>query len=326
MKYLCATLALLFQTALINAAQLPEIQQESIDELGETAGTPVMTGFVFINGRYLPPPYTVTRRGNAIFINKYQIEQPVPWSYFNSNTASSASPTNETPLDAPVTLAPDEPEKVESIDQLFMDDSQQPAEQPVEEVKQVTSIDDLFGGNDTENKAPPPAQQPASNINTIDDLFKDDVVTTGEKITPSINFKAGSRDRTVQEMKAPQDISDQELQQRKLRLKLMLDEKRNTYEKHLAVGELYFFGTTHDRVNGTYGTARALFEVLPGALRYSNSPQDLLRRLHNGNVYFIDYSICEALYRNKTTFPLLQQRLEKIKRDEAIRAARQRTN
>ena len=77
----------------------------------------------------------------------------------------------------------------------------------------------------------------------------------------------------------------------------------------------------HHKINGTYGTARALFEVLPSALRYSRTPAELQSRLQDGGVYFVDIIVCQALYRHKTTFPLLQQRLDKIKLEESIKEA-----
>ena len=54
----------------VRAAELPEITDAAIAELGITLGTPQMNGFVFIDGRYISPPYTVTRKGNGIFINR----------------------------------------------------------------------------------------------------------------------------------------------------------------------------------------------------------------------------------------------------------------
>jgi hypothetical protein len=60
--------------------QLPEVPEEAIEALGTTVGTPQNSGFVFIEGRYLAPPYTVSRKGNGIFINRIQVEQPFGWT------------------------------------------------------------------------------------------------------------------------------------------------------------------------------------------------------------------------------------------------------
>ena len=79
---------------------------------------------------------------------------------------------------------------------------------------------------------------------------------------------------------------------------------------------------SYNRVNGTYGTARALIGVLPQALRQAQSPQELMQLLNQGGIYFLDMNICAALYRNKNTFPLLTERLEKIQENEQYEALR----
>jgi hypothetical protein len=50
-----------------------------IDEAGITAGEPIHTGFVFVDGRYLEAPYVISRRGIALFANDTMIRPPLPW-------------------------------------------------------------------------------------------------------------------------------------------------------------------------------------------------------------------------------------------------------
>ncbi len=319
--------------ASLRANAEPEVPREAVDELGITEGVPLMKGFVFVDGRYLVPPYTVTRRGNGIFINRVLIEKPVPWSYFSPEAGAALDQPQpdagqgdsgiQPPLErTPTPLLEKAPQKVESIDDLFGDN--EPVQKPAGENparKGVSSIDDLFGGGGAvDSDAPAPAAQ-FKNIASIDDLFMDEIRETPQQ--------APGRLRAAEPPKRPPlrpstELTPQQLLDRKQQLKKILDERRDVYEKHIAQGELYFLGTTHNRVNGTYGSARALFEVLPVALRSARTPAELLKRLHDGNLHFIDHSISEALFRNRNTFPLLQQRLEQIKQDEAVRAARQR--
>ena len=326
------------------AKPFPAVPKEAVDELGVTDGVPLMNGFVFVDGRYLTPPYTVTRKGNGLFINRVQIEQPVPWTYFNPDAAGEpAEPEPEAPepdgvmfvdggAPAPLPVTEAAPQKVASIDDLFGDDADKGMEEAKpdpapEKAKSTTisSIDDLFGDNDgggMEERTPDPApEEKVKTVNSIDDLFSDD--EPEEKQPPVLRRRPDvSAEREEPVVRAPADITAEGLEKRKVGLKEVLDEKRAFYGMHLARGELYFFGTSHDRVNGTYGTARALLDVLPSALRYSRSPADLLKHLRGGNVYFIDHNICEALFQNRTTFPLLQQRLEQIRHNEAMKASR----
>ncbi len=323
----------------IMAKPLPEVPQAAVDELGVSAGIPRMSGFVFIDGRYIPPPYTVTRKGNGLFINRIQIEQPVPWTYFDpeadiqpavqdGNVAEFGDdPANAVQPAVPVMAVDEEqaPKKVSSIDDLFGDDQQdKPApEAKKSENKTISSIDDLFGGGG-EVETPAPAPVKKRSVGSIDDLFSDDDGNT-PAVPPVVQPRAEMEIREDPVMHAPPELTPDELEKRKDILKKQLDEKRAFYERALAMDELYFFGTTHTRLNGTYGTARALFEVLPSALRYSRSPDDLMQRLRAGNVYFVDYAVCDALYQNKRTFPLIQQRLDKIKYEEAQKAAATRS-
>ena len=64
------------------AAQLPALLKEAGEEeadqqkkpQGTTAGSPVDDGFVFFDGKYLAPPYVVSRRGLGVFVNDKIIE------------------------------------------------------------------------------------------------------------------------------------------------------------------------------------------------------------------------------------------------------------
>ncbi len=339
------------------AKVLPEVTQAAVDEMGVTYGVPCMTGFVFVDGQYLPPPYTVTRRGNAIFINRYQIEQPVAWTYFDSTAADAplakepGAPDDDGDFTEPdVKMNPDAaeraPAKVSSIDALFSEDAGDAAEMPVKEEggRTIRSIDDLFGdgGEPDEKPAEKPVVQPIQKtVNSIDDLFGDEPVTAkpaaaeraknigsiddlfadDEKMVGIIQPEH-AKPAVAAELRPVVPQTPEELKAKKEILKKRLDDKREAYERAIAKGELYFFSTSHNRINGNYGTARSLLEVLPGALRYARSPEDLMSRLKAGNLYFIDLNTCEALYRHKTTFPLLQQRLDNIKEMETLKASK----
>jgi hypothetical protein len=54
----------------------PELR---VDEFGIHEGKSIDSGFVFHNGRYLPPPYKVTRKGVVVFINDtVMVAKPPP--------------------------------------------------------------------------------------------------------------------------------------------------------------------------------------------------------------------------------------------------------
>lgn len=261
--------------ASLSAKVLPEVPAEAKRELGSTYGKGQMSGFVFIDGKYLPPPYTVTRIGNGIFINRIQVEQPVAWSRF----------------------VPQEPPK-EDADSDFQEE---PAEAPAPEAAPVKQspedeLDELFG---EEEAATPPQKTDAQKgeAEKEDPNQSDEIVVNG-------------RTRTVA--------------QEKEILKRHLDQMRERFETALARNEIFFFGRLHHRINGNYGTARQVMEVLPYALRDAQSAEDLQQRLQQGGVYFLDDKVVRQVYRNRVSYPILLERLRNMKMDEAIEASRRR--
>jgi len=293
---ICFLTAVLFSGQI--KAQLPEVSEEALAELGDTYGTPQMNGFVFIEGRYIPPPYTVTRKGNGIFINRIQVEQPVPWPApglkgaepVESAARGERAPTKKSidadgdfeevraktnavaePPAANAATEPNKPQAIKSIDDLFADDTAKPADQ---------------------------AQPPAAQI-------------------PVATAPAATAAASVERM--PEDVARE-----KEALIANLERTRKGYEQSLSRGDMFFFGQRHSRVNGNYGTARTMMTVLPSALRYAESPNDLWQRLAQGGVYFIDIGLCTELFRHKKTFPLLEERLRKIKEAEAFETQRRR--
>lgn len=268
------------------AAWLPEVPERAVAELGSTHGTPQAKGFVFVEGRYIPPPYTVTRKGNGIFINRIQVDQPVPWI---SGAADGDSPEGGAPKaadgEAPEGGAP------KTAD----------GEAPDGGVPKAADAD-----GDFEEVAPD--ETPAETAAGTDDLFSD----------------IGKADEKLGD--APQAKEERGPAQGKINKEAWLqglEKLRKGYDDALGRGEVFFFGPKK-RVNGNYGSARTMMGVLPQALRHSQSPQELLRRLREGGVFFIDIGICGELYRNKTTFPLLEERLKKIEETEALEEARRR--
>lgn len=259
------------------AAELPEVTEAAVAELGSLSGVPQMTGFVFIEGRYVPPPYTVSRKGNGLFINRILVEQPVAWGLAGpaadsgqkkSVDADSDLEKEETPVEAPNPVAPGSTTTVKSIDDLFSDEEVSPA--------LVTAA------------------------------------ASGAEGTPEGTLPQQGRARAA----------DKGIEKKKEAFLTSLERTRKGYELSLAQGEVFFFSRWSNRVNGNYGTARTLMGVLPKALRYAQSPQDLMMRLKQGGVYFLDLGMCSELFMNKNTFPLLEERLAKIEEAESFEAMR----
>lgn len=257
-----------------------------------------MNGFVFIEGRYVSPPYTVTRKGTGIFINRIQIEQPVSWSLFATSQDAGAEPRKKT-VDADgdfEALTPDVAKPAERA---------APAAAEPAKPKAVKSIDDLFA----DDAAPAPAKAEAAEPEKAE----------GQKpaaVAPAASEAAPAQTAAPQPPAVRRD--PEELKRLREELKGKIDNIRKGYEMALGRGEFFFFSERQSRLNGNYGTARTLIGVLPDAMRNAQSPLDLMQRLNQGGVYFVDQGICSALYTNKRTFPLLSERLRQIVETEAL--------
>jgi len=261
----------------VSWAALPEVSAEAVEALGYTAGIPQASGFVFVDGKYLPPPYTVTRRGNGIFINRIQVVQPVPW----------------------VGAATGEPKKIVDEDGDFEVVEPEEKEEAEEAEEVADDKDDLLFGDAGGGK---------KEVHAIDALFDD---------TPPPPKR---REPEQRKPSVAQPTSTTASKQQVEELKVKLDTLRKNYEIALGRGDIYFFSDGRSRMNGTYGTARTLFAVLPSALRNSRTPQELLARLNQGGVSFLDLAACAELHKNRMT--IMQPAEDRWKQIEAAEAAR----
>lgn len=99
---------------------------DAVKALKATVGRKFDSGYVFIDGKYIPPPYTVERYGNVIRINGIQATREIiPWTEF-IKTQSGVKVTKdvkEAPAAPEPEAAPEEDFDAEaSLDDLFDDD------------------------------------------------------------------------------------------------------------------------------------------------------------------------------------------------------------
>ncbi len=105
------------------------VPNQALKELKATVGRPFSAGLVFIDGKYIPPPYKVERYGTAFRINKQKISnQVIPWDEFLKTQEGVRIERSETQVASagPAVVAPaPEPEATDygdDFDDLFDDD------------------------------------------------------------------------------------------------------------------------------------------------------------------------------------------------------------
>ena len=106
--------------------------------LGATKGREIGSGLVFVNGKYIEPPYIVQRWGCGIKINKETvIAEVVPWTDFLKTQDGVKKEVTTTVKEVKPVVAPKaEPAKEEddysaSLDDLFDDDPKPARKKPV---------------------------------------------------------------------------------------------------------------------------------------------------------------------------------------------------
>ena len=106
----------------------------ALKSLKATVGKPFSAGYVFIEGKYMPPPYKVERWGTAIRINGVQVTpEVVPWEEFIKTQKGVTVTRNESAAPVADFASEPEPEPEEeedfddsesTLDDLFDDDPQ----------------------------------------------------------------------------------------------------------------------------------------------------------------------------------------------------------
>ena len=126
MKIVNTAVAMAMAAALaaLSSPAMPEIPKASAKALGVTRGKPFTAGLVFINGKYLEPPYVVERWGTGIRINSKPVTgQVIEWNDFLKTQDSVKVVKSEAAAPQPVQeTAAAEDDYESSLDDLFDDD------------------------------------------------------------------------------------------------------------------------------------------------------------------------------------------------------------
>jgi len=126
-------LTAVFALTVSSAWAFSDIPRASAEALGVTKGKSFDEGVVFVNGKYLPPPYVVERWGTGLRINGRKVSgQIIDWTEFLKTQSGvkvtrTETPAGGGPTSAPVPELAPEPGSAEddtdtSLDDLFDDD------------------------------------------------------------------------------------------------------------------------------------------------------------------------------------------------------------
>ncbi len=287
--------------ASVDNSGFEKVPRNALYALHEARGKPFTAGAVFINGKYLPPPYVVSRYGTAIAINGHQVTgQVIPWSRFRG-ARTAAAPSGA----ASASAAKDDPGKVE----------------------QATSLDDLFGGDDADAPsaapapaAPAPAASAADEIDdSLEDLFGDEPAKPKAKARPAPVRRPAPRVAPEPEDEGP--LEKFEHTSRTRQLLETIDKQRTSIDRSLRSNHFFFFSPRYSSVGGNLRILGSMAEKLPDAMKDATSAEDLFFRMRKAGLGFVSMEVCTDLYANKLTFPLLYDLRSRVREEIKQRKA-----
>lgn len=275
-----------------------KVPRDALVALQEARGKPFIAGAVFVNGKYLPPPYVVSRYGTAIVINGCQVTgQVIPWSRFLGARPAAAAP--EAASDA----AP-------AADKSA----------PQEKFEEAKSLDDLFSDGPADSGGSSPAAPAAAPVaaaadsedldSTIDDLFGDETDKPKPKPRPAV-AKARAPRPAVPAGPPPKYVPSARTRQ----LQETIDMQRTQTDRSLRSGHFYFFSPRYASVGGNLRILGSLMEKLPDAMKDAASAEDLYARMRRAGLGFVSMELCTDLYANKRTFPSLYELRTRVRED-----------
>ena len=281
----CRSTASIFAlTLLVSASGAPvprfeKVPAEALNVLSGVRGKPVRTGLVFVNGHYMNPPYTVSRMGTAIFVNREQVTgQVVPWRSFlatqGADALSAPLPPVSVPKPSPVAKKPE---------------TAAPAGNPA---PATASIDDLFDDAPAGTSSAPPSSPAAPSASA----------PAAQSASSSLPSLKGEFDHNAQSEKLVKRV----------------DAARFDVHRNLKAGNLCFYGSRYAAVTVPERLAKNLLEVLPEAMRDSSDAADLRGRLRQKGFAFLPLALCEDLMNNRADYMALQARRRKIGEDDAL--------
>lgn len=252
------------------------IPKEGAKALGVTRGKPFSAGAVFINGKYIEPPYVVERWGTGIRINSIPVTgQVVDWNEFLKTqdgvkmVKKEISPVQESaPAAQPVQSATPAP----AVD--------------------VSSLDDLFADNQKSAKS-------ASRSAATSAASRPSAVSATPKSVTTYTLSGAFK---------PNESSKA--------LVGRINSARTEIDRILRSGGFICFGTHYPRVSGDKRTLMAMFDVLPELMQSSESIEAFCSGVHSANLVYFNDALCQELFKNRIDYRKLKERREKFKSDQ----------
>lgn len=270
-----AALVAFFGTAALAAGGFASTPSAAKKALKASVGKPISRGWVFIEGKYIPPPYKVMRLGTVIRINEHQVTgEIIPWEEFVKTQDASKIKRTQTGGGAAESEAAAEPE---------------PEPEPESEPDLLSSDDDDWESS-------------------LDDLFGDD--SAPKKSSSGKSQKSGYKPRpkkpTVTVTYSLEGEFEPNAKSQALLAKL--NDYRTKIDAGLRSGGCYFFSPRYSPVAVDAGATRLMVQKLPDIMKAADSKQSLYQAARSAGLMYITPKLAVELYKNKVDYITIQQR------------------
>ena len=277
-KYISTAIALavpLFAQANSKSA-FAAVPKQALVELKATVGKPFLSGLVFVNGKFLDPPYRVERYGTALRINGVQVtNEIIPWTEFLKTQAGARVEKVEPP---PAAAAPAPVQETASA-----------AEETATSDSYTDDIDDLFDDDPKPKKkvaAKPaavkrqPKAAPPPQPTTI-------VVLDGE-------FKPNDKTKAMV---------------------ARINKERTRVETVLRKGGCFFFGTRYTPISVDRMPAEMFLSSIPGVMKSNTAFEPFSSAARAKGITFLSEAVLRDLFRNRLDYIRLIAREKAIKEE-----------
>ncbi len=250
----------------------------AVEKLKVRIGSPITTGLVFINGKFIEPPYKVERYGTVIRINSCQATNPVvPWEQFLKTQSGYRVEMSEGEY------------KTETVEE----------EVPVE-IEEEVEVEVASGELESLFEDDVPATSENTEVRKVKKKVKR--VEMQKKSIEKKVLIEGSRRKVVR--------YDGEFQNNyKVNGFLRkIDKERELVEKRLRSGWLLCFGASYGRVEGDRVAARQLLDVLWQVQRNNNNLDSFIGASQNGGLGFLPRKVLVDFYKNRFDYLKIKKR------------------
>lgn len=258
------------------------IPKASARALGVTRGKLFSKGLVFINGKYLPPPYVVERWGTGIRINSTPVTgQIVDWNEFLKTQPGVKTVTTE-------------PESV------AVSESAEP-----EAEAEATS--------ETQ-----PVEAAAADVNSLDDLFEDDSDENDVKKKPAVArstpkpkvvHKPAPKPRaTVSYVLEGDFVPNEETKA----LVKRINQMRTDVDRTLRSGGFLCFGDKYPNLSGDSRLLKKLLSKLPELQQQATDEADFVSSAYAANIVYLNETLLRELYKNRIDYLQLKRLRAKL--------------